>query len=310
MKRFFSILVLSVMCAAQTTHVTANLDVNNIFTGNNQFTLPFYVGSGVPISQTNECGNITTDSSGGSASAAAAIRTINSGVAHDVLCLITADATHPSAIGSLVFPYFVSFSTNSSMTQFVAGLLESVSGAATGGGMVLTNNGGVTRSSFISFRACNGPAVGQGCGTDFLFYEDPTHSAKEEYLMALTGDGNPMYIGNVLNSNHAGIYFGGSDASTGAVFGIDRALGSQSHIVRLSSFTDVWGTLTLSTGGTVSLAFNRAYASTPICIATYQGSGGLTGILSCTPSTTGITIASSVTSDRAVVAYEILGNNN
>lgn len=300
----FVLLVASAFC--QTRHVTANLDVNNIFTGNNQFTLPTYLGSGVPVSQANECGSITKESDGtsGTATAVAVFRTIISGVGHDILCIITSSHT-AFLVGQLVFPGFVSNSTNAVPATVGQGALQST---LPGGGLgVLTNNGGVNRVNAINFRSCSLPGCA-GIGTDLQFTEDPSQTGKEDYLFELVGGNFPLYMGNRLNAQFPGICLGSSNASTGGYFCLENVAGGLDHINRLSSNTDMWGTLTLSSG-TVGYTFQRVFASIPICIATWQGTGTLTGFLKCTPTTSGITITSSVGTDSAVVGYQILGNN-
>jgi hypothetical protein len=265
-----------------------------------------YLTSGTASSQTNECSAITHDSSGGSAVTAVAVwRTIISSVGHDVACVVTADATNPGDIGSLIFPSIVAFSTNSAASQISAGTLELLNAA--GGLLAFTNNGGTTRTNSINFRACNS-AFGS-CGTDVQIIEDSTGTGKEDLRINMQGDGIPFYIGNYLNSAHPGIWLGGSNADSGAVWGIDRVAGSSSHIGRLAADTDAWGTVTLSSG-TFAFTFNRAFASAPICFATWQGVGTLTGFVKCVTTTTGFTITSSGGTDTAVMAYQILGNNN
>jgi hypothetical protein len=271
-----------------------------------------------PTSQGNECASVVTDSSGGTVTAVAALRSTDSLVppkGHDVACVVIADSANPADIGSLVFPYINSFGSSAASQLTPGGTLEVIQKSNGGAGLVLTNASGVaggtggTRKNFINFRACTGPGVGVGCGTDLSFVEDPTGTGQEEFLFALAGGNNPLYFGNRLKSNHPGIYLGSFDASTGAYFGLDNVAGKLDHLVRLSNNPEMWSTATL-VSGTVSVSFGRAFASTPICFATWQGSGTLTGILQCIPTVSGITIKSTVNTDTAVVGYLIVGNPN
>lgn len=266
---------------------------------------PIYLNSGTPASQTNECASVTNDSSGSTTvTAVAALRTVISGVGHDVLCIVTVDAANPTYVGSIVAPGAVAFSPNSATSQGGAGVIESL---RTGGGIVvLTNNGGSNRTNSINMRACNGPGA-TNCGTDLQIIEDSTGTGKEEWEFLPGGSANPLYIGG-LGSTQPGICLGGNVARTNSPFCLDGpSFGHLGHIIRRAADADMWGTLTLS-GGTVSYSFADAYTSAPLCIATWQ-SGTLTGFVKCATTTTGITITSSIGTDNAVIAYMILGNN-
>lgn len=279
------------------------------------FTGPLNFYSGTVANFANECAAIVSDSSGGTVTTISLLRTKDSAnVVHDVLCVVTADVGNPTFIGSLIHPTAVSFSRNSAASQGgTGGILESM--GTTGGLAVFTNNGGTNRHNIpLSLRGCNGPGP-TNCGTDFQMVEDPNSNGKEELIFNWGGDGSPFYTGNVLNSIHPGIWFGGSDASIGAVLGIDRVLGKFSHLTRLETGnTDTWNTVTL-TSGTATVTFNRNFTGTvaPVCLVTWQGTGTLTGFLKCTPSGSsgawaGVTVASTVGTDTAVVGYLILGN--
>jgi hypothetical protein len=273
--------------------------------------MPIYLNAGTPVSQANECFLIVTDSSGGVVTASAVLRWIDlSSVGHDKLCIITSDTANPIAIGTLVFPSEVAMSTNSSVSQMAPGEFEILSpNIAT---LALTNNSGTRKSNILQFRSCVIPLA--SCGTDAWIEEDFNHTNKIELAIGTGGDGNVLYIGNVLNSTHPGIWYGGSNADTGAYWGINRILGKLSHFSRLADNADMWDTLTL-VAGTASYTFNTPFLSTarPICQATWQSIGTLTGIYGChvdgsTGNWTGITITSTVNTDTATFAYEIKGN--
>lgn len=278
------------------------------------FTGPVNFYSGTVAGFNNECVGIVTDSSGGTVVATPLIRTKdNANLVHDILCVVTTDVANPTFIGSLIAPTAFAFSRNSAASQGgTGGIMESL--GSTGGLMVMTNNGGTNRHNALNLRACNGPGA-TNCGTDFQFIEDPTNTAKEEFIFTLVGDGNPLYMGSALNSTNPGIWFGGSDASNNAVLGIDRVLGKFSHLTRLETGNpDTWNKVTLASG-TATVTFNRNFtgAVAPVCLATWQGTGTLTGFLKCTltggsGAWTGATVASTVGTDTAAVGYLILGN--
>jgi hypothetical protein len=254
--------------------------------GSGSSSLPIYLNTGTPTSQGNECASVTTDSSGGAVTAVAAFRVIVGTVGHDAACVVTVDAANPTDIGSLVWTGINSFSPDSAATQLAPGIVEAVSTGQPS--FITTNNSGTIRSQSWNMRGCNSP--GASCGTDLSFTEDPTNAGKEEFYLTLGGDGTPLYIGDVLNSTHPGIWMGGQGAQVSAVFGIDRVLGKSSHIGRLADDPDVWDTVTLSSGS-ATVTFNRAFASTPLCFVTWQ-SATLSGPLECTPTTSGLTISS------------------
>lgn len=269
-----------------------------------------------PTSQGNECAGVIYDSSDGTVTAVAVLQTIGPGGAvHDVACVVTSDTLFPTTVGSIVFPYGASFSTNSAGQNGGGGVLQSMN--VTGGELFLTNNGGSAtaggRHNGIHLRACNNP--GLNCGTDMQFDEDPTFAGYEEFLFTLVGGNNPLYFGNRLNSRHPGIYMGSFDASTAAVFGFSQLAGHNDHLVRLSHDTDIWDTITLS-GGTATLTLEHTFIGTnpPLCFLTWQ-SGTLTGFAKCAATGgsgawTGFTVTSSVGSDTAKFAYLIVGNDN
>jgi hypothetical protein len=278
-----------------------------------EFTVPlqFELPNAVSLtSQTNECSKITTDSSGGVVVALPALRSTGTNganyVGHDVLCVVTQDTAFPSGVGGIIFPHLISVG-NSAVSQLTQGTFEVMSSNSNGAGIVLTNNGDSSnRANFLNFRACNGPGP-TNCGTDASFVEDNTKTGKEEWLWKNGGADNPFYIGG-LGSSHPGICLGGSDASVNSPFCLQYNAGHFTHVTRNAADADVYGSVTLSSG-TASYTFNQAFASAPLCIATWQ-SATLTGFLKCATTTTGITVTSSVGTDNAVIAYMILGNNN
>jgi hypothetical protein len=278
--------------------------------------LPVYLKAGTPTSQGNECAAINTESNGttGTVTAIAAFRTIDgAGVGHDLACIITASSTS-FLVGQLIFPGFVSNSTNAVPATVGQGALQST---LPGGGLgVLTNNGGVNRVNAINFRSCALPGC-PGIGTDLQFTEDPSATGKEDYLFKLIGGNHPLYFGNRLNAQFPGICLGSSDASTGGVFCLKNVAGKLDHIARLAADADMWNSPLTMVAGTVSYPFNGNFTATtpPVCLTTWQGTGTLTGIVKCTVNGssgawTGITISSSVNTDTAAMGYEILGNNN
>lgn len=281
-------------------------------------TIPILNSNGVtPASFANECASVTVDTSGNALTAIAFLRTMgNAGVVHDVMCMVTADAVFPSTIGAIVFPFGATISPGAARATAPKNVL-SIANTAGAAVLELSNLTGTNRQNSINFRTCAGPG-GTNCGTDLVILEDPTSTFKEEFLFQLLGGNYPLYMGNVLNSAHGGIMLGGADAScllnvtTCASFGLLRPpAGSTNsdHLVRLSTHADMWNTATMA-AGTVTVTFQSAFTSAPICIATWQGGGVLTGIVKCVTSTTTAVLTSSVNTDTAVMGYLILGNNN
>jgi hypothetical protein len=289
-----------------------NLVDSNTVPGNGTLTLPIYLNTTTPTSQSNEC-QFVSDAQGGTVTATPVMRTVDaSSVGHDVMCAVTA-ASNSTQVGSIIFPYYSSFGAIDSSLNGVGSLDVGKPGTTAsngiGGLLVLTDTGGVVRRVGIHFRACNGPGIGVSCGTDFIMEEDPLHLAREEMSAGFVGDGTALYIGSVLNSTYPGICFGGSDARAAGLLCIDRVLGQPSHFVRHTTNADMWGTVTMASG-VASYTFGRSFSSTPI--VTYSWQGGTLNGTKVTPviSASGFSLTSSNTSDTATFAYTVMGNPN
>jgi hypothetical protein len=147
-----------------------------------------------PTSQGNECASVVTDNSGGTVTAVPALRSVDSSnKAHDVACMVTADTTNPADVGSLVFPYINSFSTNSAASQLTPGVIEAAGAQSLR--MVFSNNSGTTRQNSMLWRTC----FGGGCGTDWNWKEDVAGVGNEDWTW-IAGSGNAvLYVtGNCL----------------------------------------------------------------------------------------------------------------
>lgn len=81
--------------------------------------------------------------------------------------------------------------------------------------------------------------------------------------------------------------------------------GSSSHPLRPVEV----GTCTMSSG-TCTVAWANSFTSTPLCFATWNGTGTLTGIVKAIPSTKTCIVTSSVRSDTAVMQIEGVANPN
>lgn len=73
---------------------------------------------------------------------------------------------------------------------------------------------------------------------------------------------------------------------------------------------DFAGRCTMSAGACPAITFNVTWAANPGCVATWNGTGTLTGVVKAISTTTTLNISSSVGTDTAVMTYVCIGIGN
>lgn len=272
---------------------------------NTNTTLPLYLNFGTPTSQGNECLSVTTDTSGHSITAVAALRSIDSSnEGHDVACAVTADASLPTNTGAIVFPFVTAVGT-SGPSQSGKGVLEiNNTGAAR---LILTNTSGTNRENSFIWRS----AVG-GFGTDFRMVEDIAGTGNEDmtwigpsisnlYVTFNCTAGCATTFANSAGTKQLLLSDGTYDAKTNPELALVKG-----HIAHgtTGSNADNWGTAACSTN-TVTVTFATAFSNaTYQVLLTDQTTAG--GAKAGTKNTGSFVITCTGASDS--VDYLVLGN--
>jgi hypothetical protein len=155
-------------------------------------------------------------------------------------------------------------------------------------------------------------------------YTNCTPGSVEGHCSFANGDFNPAITikgTSPKSSNSANLQFQDNDGTPrswylrkgGSSFVFIAPSGGSYSIEDSPSHHDLRATevaTCLMVSGTCTVTWNSAFRSTPVCGATWDGSGTLTGIVRATPSATGCAVTSSVATDTAEMQVIGIANPN
>lgn len=178
--------------------------------------------------------------------------------------------------------FFPNGSTNALQLTTTGGNRVLIGGAGNAGNFSVQGSAFYDALAAGSYRiGGNSVFEGQNSGVDIVIREQSANSGAAASASAITCSSSDHFCrANINNSNY--------------------------HKIPLAS---EFGTCTMITG-TCTFTYASTFTNTPICNATWNGTGTLTGIVKAVPSTSSVVVTSSVGTDTAVMQIHCDGNPN